>query len=557
MLVKKDESKPEALEKKKLVPAFKYSQNGRKNLYEAIILEGKSVFVTYWPASKATICDIKEFLPEETRNIVPPSLEAYPYTPYEFKDKAELENYFRRAENVSRDELFSMAKNRIQKYVDQDKNIIVILAADSIFTYFQDLYSVTHYLEGIGGNDEGKSSIGFTFEYTGYRVIRGTSISGANYYRVLGNVEPGQCTIIEDEADNISEDPDKVKILKSGYEAKSKVPKTNIHTISQEMNWYYPYCYKMILAEKSLSEWKAKGLVDRTWTFKCRPGKVNYSIKDVVSDTVHKSPKLQKLYNELLDFRKLMLCYRLIHYDDQLPELRISVINRDKELSYPLLQLFYNTNAFEEVKAAVEFFLGQRRKRRSRSIFAALYPIVRDLIYADADIQKQRPALVSVPYSLIWNHIINGGIKGTLNQYKPIEYETEEYGPLYQNSLSKQISDNFSGDLGHTEGGSIITFLTEKFDAFDAIYNHKEEVDKDLKITVEEAGPDPDDSDGSDDSSDTFDDSIHEEIEEAASQKPSDPSEPSAVTFLKCPKCKFENISQSEIDHHFKLTHTL
>ena len=58
----------------------------------------------------------------------------------------------------------------------------------------------------------------YTFAYTGYRVVRGTSISGANYYRILGNVEPGQCIIIEDEADNISEDPDKVKILKAGYE---------------------------------------------------------------------------------------------------------------------------------------------------------------------------------------------------------------------------------------------------------------------------------------------------------------------------------------------------
>ena len=58
----------------------------------------------------------------------------------------------------------------------------------------------------------------YTFAYTGYRVVRGTSISGANYYRIFGNVEPGQCTIIEDEADNISEDPDKVKILKAGYE---------------------------------------------------------------------------------------------------------------------------------------------------------------------------------------------------------------------------------------------------------------------------------------------------------------------------------------------------
>jgi hypothetical protein len=116
------------------------------------------------------------------------------------------------------DELYQTAKITTQKYVDQDKNIIIILAADSIFTWFQDLFPVTHYSEGIGGNDVGKSSIGYTFAYTGYRVVRGTSISGTNYIRILGSVEPGQCVIIEDEADSISEDPDKVRILKAGYE---------------------------------------------------------------------------------------------------------------------------------------------------------------------------------------------------------------------------------------------------------------------------------------------------------------------------------------------------
>ena len=82
--------------------------------------------------------------------------------------------------------------------LNQDENIKTVLAGDSILTYFQDLFPIIHYSEGVGGNDVGKSSIGYTFEYTGYRVIRGTSISGANYFRILGPVEPGQCTIIED-----------------------------------------------------------------------------------------------------------------------------------------------------------------------------------------------------------------------------------------------------------------------------------------------------------------------------------------------------------------------
>jgi hypothetical protein len=256
---------------KKEVPAYKYSKKGQGSLYEAIILRGEPCFITWYPDYGIDNESIKyaPFIEEATRIIRPPSAEEYPYTPYDYADEEELRDYFRRSNNISLNELYNIVKDFFQKYVDQDKNIMTMLSADSILSWFQDLFSIMHYSEGIGGNDVGKSSIGFTFGYTGYRVVRGTSISGANYYRILGNVEPGQCTIIEDEADNISEDPDKVKILKAGYELDTRVPKTNMNTRNQEMNWFYPYCYKMILAEKSLSVWKAKGLVDRTFTYQC------------------------------------------------------------------------------------------------------------------------------------------------------------------------------------------------------------------------------------------------------------------------------------------------
>jgi hypothetical protein len=303
---------------RKEVLAYKYSKKGQGTLYEAIILCGEPCFVTWYNTNTESI-KVVPVIDESTRIIRPPNPEEYPYTPYEFADIEELRDYFRRANTTTIDELYQTAKSTTQKYVDQDKNIIVVLAADSIFTWFQDLFPVTHYSEGIGGNDVGKSSIGYTFAHTGYRVVRGASISGANYIRILGSVEPGQCVIIEDEADSISEDPDKVRILKAGYEFEMRIPKTNMNTKSQETNWFYPFCYKMALGEKSFSEWKAKGLADRTFTFKCRPGAVRYSIKNVVSQTINKSPHLQKLYDELLDFRKLMLCYRLIHYTDELP----------------------------------------------------------------------------------------------------------------------------------------------------------------------------------------------------------------------------------------------
>lgn len=537
----KDED-PEPVKKKEVV-AYKYSAKGTSSLYEAIIFQGQSCFVTWYPDYGTNNESIKivPTVEESSRIVRPPNPEEYPYTPYEFADEEDLRDYFRRANATSIDELYQTAKRTIQKYVVQDKNILVILAADSILTYFQDLFPIIHYIEGIGGNDAGKSSIGYTFEYTGYRVIRGTSISGANYYRILSNIEPGQCTIIEDEADNISEDPDKVKILKAGYEYNAKIPKTNMNTKNQEMNWFYPFCYKMLLAEKSLSEWKAKGLVDRTYSFKCRPGKVRYSIKKVVSQTINKSAALQKLYDELLDFRKRMFCYRLIHYTDDLPQIKISVINRDEELSYPLLQLFYGTEAFEEIKTSVEFFLNQRRQRRSGSLEAAVYPILKGLITKRTNFTAENPNLVNIPYSEIWKKITDEkSIKGNLST--DTRYDTLEYGPIYQNTFSKFITDKFSADLNRKNTGSILTFDVCKFiDSYDNLYNHKvENSDNEIKkIDVQLINPKSEGSEGTEGSSDastldyaTFDEGNKREIKANPSSEPSQPSQPTQTASI-------------------------
>jgi hypothetical protein len=81
---------------------------------------------------------------------------------YEFESEKELDEFFNKAKSIeSLDPLFQSVKTFFEKYIDQDPNIIIILSADSILTYFQDLFPAIHYSEGIGTNDVGKSSIGY------------------------------------------------------------------------------------------------------------------------------------------------------------------------------------------------------------------------------------------------------------------------------------------------------------------------------------------------------------------------------------------------------------
>lgn len=501
-----DEDKP------KEVTVYKYSGNGRYPLHESIIVNGYPMFVTY---DKEKVF-LKQDIEEHGRILCPPNKEECPFPVYEFENEAELNEYIRRVKGIkSVADLFYASKHFWKMYVDHDEEIINLLAADSILTYFQDLFSVIHYTEAVGKNDVGKSSMGYTMQYIGYRAVKATSISGANYFRMFGSVEPGQCVVIEDEGDSISDDPDKVRILKAGYEYNEKIPKTNINTQSQEQNWFFVYGYKMILAEKSLRQLKAKGLVDRTYTLKCRPGKVKYSIKDVVSEVINKSPKLDILYRELLDFRKILLCYRLIHYKDELARIKVNLENRDKELIYPLLQLFYGTEAFEDVRTTAEFFTNQRHQRKSRSLEAALYPIIKLLIFPNGepdpfldesddqdesftpDESQDERKNKDIPFSSIWNKIIGGSeIAGHYDDKRPNEYDTKEYGKLYGNTLSNLISDIFGADIRHTNKGSKLVFDLEKFHTFKDTYEVTEKIEE-FKIIVELEGDGSGGSDGS------------------------------------------------------------
>lgn len=71
------------------IPHTKDSKRGKYPSHEAIILEGKPCYIYNGKNSQSFIT--VEAIEEETTVIRPPNAEEYPYTPYEFKDKQELD----------------------------------------------------------------------------------------------------------------------------------------------------------------------------------------------------------------------------------------------------------------------------------------------------------------------------------------------------------------------------------------------------------------------------------------------------------------------------------
>jgi len=538
--------------KKPVIPTFKYSKLSRGDLYESVILGGVTTFLRYDQENNRI--KLYQSIEEETRNLRPPSLEEYPYTPYEFASLEELEEYLEYAKKRTIDELFRLALDFIKLYNDQDEHKQILLAADVILSHFQDKFGTTHYLGIVGDNNSGKSSIGNTFEVLAYRAVNMTSPTAPNIFRMLGMVEPGQCVLILDEADRIDESVDMMNILKSGNDFTKRVQKTN--TISWKQEYFYTYCLKVIIGEKSPSRLKAKGLLDRMLVFTVYPGNPELDIKEVMNP--QGDPYRTREYNRLIASRKLMLIYRLIHFKDPVPDIDINVQRRNKELCKPCIQLFYGTSVQGMIEQTIQTFLDIKNSKRARSLEAILIPVIIALVEREGN---------QVSSSRIWE-FIKENIDG--ESYGSDEYHIADY-TLYRTTVTKLLEDKFGAEPPkHTKKGSIVAFNLDKLRKIQKSYDIDVSIKTTPKNVLENKG---DSGDGSDRSRQnafpsivTTEGEVRENLEsiptEAFLQDPSHLSPPSPspllpLTSYSCyhKNCNFHTDDEQEYRRHGAQNH--
>jgi hypothetical protein len=338
---------------------YKYSDRQRKPLHEAVIIDGSPYFL-YLDSIDSKFRAVQE-IEENTRILRAPNPEEYPYLSYEFDNTHEISNMLMEVkEHPEISYYYKKCKSIIKKHNDQDDYKLNLVASDITWTYLQDKFPTTHYLNIIGDKGSGKSSLGLCIEVLGYRPVNMTSPSAANLFRVLGTIEAGQCTIIAEEAEKIDKNTEILPILKTGYHVMGKVAKVNLNIQKQEFFW--TFCYKVIISERSLSRETAKGVLDRTFIINTFNGKPLYDIKETLNPAGNELRKA--LFDEIMKFRKLMLLYRLVHYQDAIPDLDIGLEGRDKELCKPLHQLFYKTDVEAEIIKSVDSFLNKKKKTK-------------------------------------------------------------------------------------------------------------------------------------------------------------------------------------------------
>jgi hypothetical protein len=465
-----NEAGPETEEEhKKPYPTFKYSNNGKGVLHEAVIVAGLPFFVKYDKVNNKL--EKVEKIEEPSRVLRPPNPEEYPNIPYEFANDEELQYYLNKSKEMSIYSIYQAWKSIVKKYNDQDEHKQILITTDLVWTYFQDKFPTTHYHAAIGDNGSGKSSIGDTFEYGAYRCVNLTNPSAPNVFRILGPIEPGQCTLILDEADRIEESSDMQSILKTGNRYGKRVSKVNNNSWKTE--YFYTYCWKCFLAEVSPNQWKSKGVLTRTLLYTSFKGTPSRLIEETTSP--QGDPDRQRLLDELLDLRKLSLIYRLIHFADPILDIDAGVTGRNMQLVKPYIQLFYNTPAQEEVEKTLQTFLDIKDEDRSTSIEAMLLPIIKYLLS-----EEETKGGTKIKVSRLWDRI-----KSELGEESPNCNPNEcytDWGILYRNSVTKLVKDKFGAQPGEVHGGrSALIFNHDKLRVLESVYGIQPKIHTTLK----------------------------------------------------------------------------
>jgi len=367
-------------EKKKPIYVQKYHDGDL--LAEAILIGRKPYFAVSAPKAgnpDEISITLQGSIPIDDKRVLKPfQIAAYVNEPYAFKSEQEFFEFVKKTKDENLDSLYKKVKSIWKKYVDADDFHISICAADTIFTYFQDKIGLTHYLFFVGGNGSGKSNNLTVLHFVAYRNMMSSGMTAANIYQFLGSREEGIGTICEDEADNIDEDREKMKVDKNGYTTGFPYHRTDTSSGRQQLK-FNTFCFKAFAAEKLPDSVKAKGFNQRTIELPCVYGSPKYDISEVVNPAGE--DEYQQLLDELLDTRNTLLVYRLLHFKDKIPDIKLNIQNREKQLFKPVLRVFQKTETtLNDLLPVISKYISQRRQSNANTQHAFLYRTIRDLV---------------------------------------------------------------------------------------------------------------------------------------------------------------------------------
>ncbi len=330
------------------------------NLYEAVIVDRLPKFVCY----NAGTFNLVDKIEVANYSIYPADtiISSNP-NPYSFESEQEVSEYFEMAKKETMDSLFEKILAEFRRYLNAEEHTLIILAADTLYSYFQNKFGTTHYNIFVGDSGSGKNSALLVIKMLGYRPFYVTSASPANYYTFLGDIQEGQGIILEDEADDIGNSSDKKNVLKTGYSSGGCVPKVSFSRDGNRyQESYHTFCFKCFAMEELPGDKNNRGMFDRSFLHHLFKGEVPFNIKNIIND------KESTLYKNLIHLRKLLLAFKLLNSNIRFPEIKTNLTARDAELTLPLLKIFYGSKNFEKIRKSLSTMIYEKTMKKSNSL---------------------------------------------------------------------------------------------------------------------------------------------------------------------------------------------
>jgi hypothetical protein len=444
-------------------PIYTQKYHDRDLLAEAVVIGRKPYFAVSAPQvgnPDEVSITLQNSIPIDDKTVLKPfEIAAYVNEPYTFKSEQEFFEFVKKTKEENLDTLYKKVKSIWKKFVDADDFHLSICAADTIFTYFQDKIGLTHYLFFVGDNSSGKSNNLTVLHYIVYRNMMSSGMTAANVYQFLGSGEEGIGTICEDEADNIDEDREKMKVHKNGYTTGKYYHRTDTSVGRQQLK-FNTFCFKAFAAEKLPDSVTAKGFNQRTIELPCVYGFPQYDISEVANPAGEE--EYQELLDELLDIRNTLLLYRLLHFQDKILDIKLNIQGREKQLFKPVLRVFQHTQTQNELLPVISKYISQRRENNANTLNAFLYDHVKGLIKAQNTYELES--------NLIWN-TIKSTLQGKDIPSKPQSYDTVDFGTISQKSITETLVQVFGAKPTKRHSGRTLIFDQNKLQRLSRIYD--------------------------------------------------------------------------------------
>lgn len=404
---------------KKLDRKIKVKGRVGNTFVESIMLNGKPAFLCSKKGSEDTFT--QESI-EYDGILYNPVQELQPYDDYSFTS-TEIENL--NAEKPTRENLLESIRKQVQHFIVASEESKDLTTIDVFLSYCMEHVSTIHFPFYVGETESGKSSCAHLFKNLGYRCLYSLDMTTPNVYQFLGQDEEGQGIIVEDEAQGIYDNPEKIRLYKGSYSRGSKIVRIiGVDTKDRKQVTYFSFGLKVFAGEKLPQD---KGFLERLAVVKMIEGIPAGNIKRLMEN---EKQTLEQL-------RKECLVWKVQNYWKGLPNIETDLKNRDQELWEDFLRVASGTRLFENAKLVVRHYTDQRHESIRNSLEAKLLRIIINNLNDDCEVVIQD----------LWNfilssenHILTGKQDGHLS------FKLDEFAEkLSMHKVVALIKNKFSG----------------------------------------------------------------------------------------------------------------